>query len=126
MVSQSHPSGDAKSAAPEVVRFMEGETLCGLRVAAWRETHPEFGDKFGHTYSEHWSTPSQSPKVTVERLFTEADVRKLIAQREALAEALAVIADGTAPPDQHGHYLAHREAVKIARAAIAKATGEAA
>jgi hypothetical protein len=33
-------------------------------------------------------------------------------------EALSEIARGAAPADQHGHYLAHREAVRIARAAL--------
>lgn len=34
---------------------------------------------------------------------------------ERLRAALALIAVGTTPPEQHGHYLAHREAVRIAR-----------
>ena len=38
---------------------------------------------------------------------------------ERLRDALAKIADGSTPPEPHGHYLAHRHAVKIARAAIA-------
>lgn len=61
-------------------RDMAGETVCGFRVAAWRETHPEHGDRFGHRYSEHWSTPSSHPSVKVERLFTEEQLRAALAQ----------------------------------------------
>lgn len=35
-----------------------------------------------------------------------------------LETALVGIARGDVPPDQHGHYLAHRAAVKIARGAL--------
>jgi hypothetical protein len=59
-----------------VERDISGETVCGFRVAAWRETHPEHGDKYGHAYSEHWSTPNtRDPRVKVERLFTEDQLR---------------------------------------------------
>jgi hypothetical protein len=37
---------------------------------------------------------------------------------ERLEAALELIARGDVPPDQHGHYLAHRAAVKIARDAL--------
>ena len=37
---------------------------------------------------------------------------------ERLEVALSAIARGDVPPDQHGHYLAHREAVRIARDAL--------
>lgn len=70
------------SEQPAALRDIAGETVCGFRVAAYRETHPEHGDKYGHRYSEHWSTPSQNPAVKVERLFTEADVRALIGGRD--------------------------------------------
>jgi len=64
----------------DVVRDIASETVCGLRVAAYRETHPEHGDKYGHTYSEHWSTPNtRNPAVRVERLFTETQLRAAIA-----------------------------------------------
>lgn len=33
-------------------------------------------------------------------------------------DALRKIAEGLTPPDEHGHYLAHREAVRIAREAL--------
>lgn len=36
-----------------------------------------------------------------------------------MKDALAKIADGSTPPEPHGHYLAHRHAVKIAREALA-------
>lgn len=69
----------ARPEAGEVERDMCGETVLGMRVAAYRETHPEHGDKYGHSYSEHWSTPSKHPNVKVERLFTEQQVRDLLA-----------------------------------------------
>ncbi|MBI1620314.1 Lar family restriction alleviation protein [Aquamicrobium zhengzhouense] len=59
-----------------VGRDAAGETVFGLRVAAYRETHPEHGDRYGHAYSEHWSTPNYNhPNVKVERLFTEDQLR---------------------------------------------------
>jgi hypothetical protein len=81
---------------PLVERDMSGETVCGFRVAAYRETHPEHGDTYGHIYSEHWSTPnSRNPKVKVERLFTEsqldeafATITRLTAERDALRGAV--------------------------------------
>lgn len=36
-----------------------------------------------------------------------------------MKEALATIADGSAPPIPHGHYIAHRRAVDVARVALA-------
>ena len=91
--SEAQPSGSS-----EVERDMTGETVCGFRVAAWRETHPEHGDKYGWKYSEHWSTPSsRNPAVRVERLFTEAQLRAARSEaqpsgydglRQALAEAI--------------------------------------
>jgi hypothetical protein len=69
----------------DVVRDMSGETVQGFRVAAWRETHPEHGDKYGHIYSEHWSTPNtRHPAVTVERLFTEGQLRASFSRADAL------------------------------------------
>lgn len=38
-----------------------------------------------------------------------------------LRQALERIARGETPPDEHGHYLAHREAVRIAREALGSA-----
>ena len=46
------------------------------------------------------------------------DIEAVLAERVRLRKALATIAEGITPPQRHGHYLAHREAVKIARAAI--------
>lgn len=40
------------------------------------------------------------------------------AEIERMREALEQIADGSAPPIPHGHYLAHRHAVNLARAAL--------
>lgn len=61
-------------------RHLSGETVCGFEVAAYRETHPEHGDQYGHTYSEHWSTPNtRDPRVKVERLFTETQLREALA-----------------------------------------------
>jgi hypothetical protein len=76
----------------DVTRDISGETVCGFRVAAYRETHPEHGDKYGHRYSEHWSTPSRNPAVKVERLFTEEQLRAALRssqeKEQALREAL--------------------------------------
>lgn len=45
-------------------------------------------------------------------------IRRLLAENAALREAVTAVADGSVPPEQHGHYLAHRAAVKVARAAL--------
>lgn len=42
-----------------------------------------------------------------------------IIEAKRLREALSEIARGETPPEQNGHYLAHRQAVKVARAALA-------
>jgi hypothetical protein len=85
----------------EVERHLSHETVCGFKVAAYRETHPEHGSKFGHSYCEHWSTPNnRDPRVTVERLFTEAQLREALFTRpqpavldEVGREAIARIVD---------------------------------
>jgi hypothetical protein len=65
--------------AQDVTRDIAGETVHGFRVAAYRETDPEHGDKYGHTYSEHWSTPNtRNPAVRVERMFTETQLLKAL------------------------------------------------
>jgi hypothetical protein len=67
--------------ANEVERDLAGETVLGFRVAAYRETHPEHGSKYGHHYSEHWSTPNtRNPAVKVERLFTEDQLREALSR----------------------------------------------
>jgi len=60
---------------------------------------------------------------TVLALLDERDaaanrISELEARVGVLEGAMSKIADGKTPPDQHGHYLAHREAVEIARAAL--------
>lgn len=76
-------------------RDITGETVLGMRVAAYREpVEVEGVGNVGHRYSEHWSTPGQG----AERLFSEADVRHafttLRAERDQAVEALndAVVA----------------------------------
>lgn len=64
-------------------RDMCGETVMGMRVAGWRE-ESRYGPEYGYTTSYHWSTPGAGA-VNVERLFTEADVRKM---REPLCEEI--------------------------------------
>ena len=80
----------AREIDPNPERDISGETRFGLRVAAYRETHPEHGDKFGHSYSEHWSTPNWShPQVKVERLYTEDQlIAALLSERTASEAAL--------------------------------------
>ena len=45
------------------------------------------------------------------------------AELERMREALRQIADGSAPPIPHGHYLAHRRAVDVARQALSVKAG---
>jgi len=47
-----------------------------------------------------------------------ADINALLDSHADLVDALKLIAEGTAPPIPHGHYLAHRHAVNIARSAL--------
>lgn len=52
---------------------------------------------------------------------TREDVTALIQSADMairLREVLKRIAEGNVPPDEHGHYLAHRAAVNEARAAL--------
>ena len=42
---------------------------------------------------------------------------------ERMREALEMIAEGSAPPIPHGHYLAHRRAVDVARVALSVKAG---
>jgi hypothetical protein len=44
-----------------------------------------------------------------------SEIQRLRGEVERLRGALDTIAEGTAPPIPHGHYLAHRRAVDIAR-----------
>ena len=43
---------------------------------------------------------------------------------EELERALGEIAEGSAPPIPHGHYLAHRHAVNVARVALRQALSD--
>lgn len=71
------------SEADGVTRYLNREEVLGFEVAAYRETHPEHGDTYGHRYSEHWSTPnSHDPRVKVERLFTETQLRAALAKEQ--------------------------------------------
>lgn len=47
-----------------------------------------------------------------------ASHRKMREEHERFRTALGTIAEGTVPPPKHGHYLAHRAAVKLARQAL--------
>lgn len=49
-----------------------------------------------------------------------AALLELLNSRRDLLAALNSIAEGVTPPEQHGHSLAHREAVRIAREAVRK------
>ena len=48
---------------------------------------------------------------------------KAKAENARMREALRQIADGSAPPIPHGHYLAHRRAVDVARVALSVKAG---
>lgn len=52
-----------------------------------------------------------------------ATLKGAIAERDALKAVLQQIAKGETPPEPHGHYLAHRECVRVARSALAAAEG---
>jgi hypothetical protein len=64
----------------DIVRTMYGETVMGMKVAGYRWETPipiELqGSETMPSYASHWST---GPKDSV-RLFTEPDVRNLIAE----------------------------------------------
>lgn len=54
-------------------------------------------------------------------------VMRVSAERDEAVTVLTEIAKGETPPEQHGHYLAHRQAVKAARTflqSIARETGK--
>ena len=60
---------------------------------------------------------------TIRAQEAEAALASAQAENERLREALSEISRATTPPEQHGHYLAHRSAVKIARAALSNTDG---
>lgn len=47
-------------------------------------------------------------------------IEDLAAERDRYLAALQAIARGTVPPPKEGHYLAHREAVRLAREALSQ------
>ena len=51
------------------------------------------------------------------------ELDKAKAENARMREALEQIADGSAPPIPHGHYLAHRRAVDVARQALSLKAG---
>lgn len=75
-----HPARPATSAASEgeVERTIDGETVLGFKVAAWRYLGPKDNARFGYRLCEHWSTPGNYPQ-KVERLFTETQLRAALA-----------------------------------------------
>ena len=87
----------AEAGERDVERHLSHETVCGFKVAAYRETHPEHGAKYGHSYSEHWSTPNtRHPDVKVERLFTEAQLRAALSTPATLDNTAVEVETG--PP----------------------------
>lgn len=83
-------------------RDMSGETVMGMRVAAYRhpvdcppDCDPDEWLRFfrgspPNTYAEHWSTPG-AHRTDVERLFAESDVRAMIAAtQQATGEGVAL------------------------------------
>lgn len=69
-----HPKAPAEGAGDE--RTIDGETVLGFKVAAWRYQNASDADgaPYGYRYCEHWSTPGNGAKA-VERLFTETQLR---------------------------------------------------
>lgn len=45
-------------------------------------------------------------------------IETLAARVEELEGVMRQVAEGLVPPDPHGHYLAHREAVRLARSTL--------
>jgi hypothetical protein len=62
-------------------------------------------------------------KTLVERLRAKRTILRLEAASriEELEAAMGDIAEGLVPPIPHGHYLAHRHAVNVARVALRQA-----
>jgi hypothetical protein len=96
----SRPTTPEAQLAEEDGRDLSGETYLGLRVAAWRE-ESRHGEKYGHVYSEHWSTPGAGAK-NVERLFTESQVAVLTAQlaAQSAVDGYALASRPTTPEAQ--------------------------
>jgi hypothetical protein len=69
-----------------VERTIDGESVGGFKVAAWRYLGPQDDDgaRFGYRYCEHWSTVGNHPK-KVERLFTEDQLLAALTPKEAPA-----------------------------------------
>jgi hypothetical protein len=96
------------------------ETTAELRRLAEKATA---GTASGSTYwANHldcirWQDATQ-PSAIIALLDAQAELRGEV---ERLREALTVIVDGKVPTQhQNGYYLAHRNAVYVARAALAK------
>lgn len=111
-------------------RDMEGETVLGMRVAAWREPvrcPPDvdpaaFEEMFRHgkpnTYAEHWSTLREG----AERLFTEADVHAALSRlREERDRYRLALARAATSMEEHRDGLWGPASVQELRAAIARA-----
>ncbi len=79
-------------AAEDVHRTMDGETVGGFRVAAWRYIGPQDPDdaRYGYRYCEHWSSVGNVPK-KVERLFTEEQLRAAMLSAAPAPEGGAVM-----------------------------------
>lgn len=85
-------------AAEDVHRTMDGETVGGFRVAAWRYIGPQDPDdaRYGYRYCEHWSSVGNVPK-KVERLFTEEQLRAAMLSAAPAPEGGAVMRAEDAP-----------------------------
>jgi hypothetical protein len=66
----------------DVIRTLSGERVAGHKVAAWRYRAHADQDSWPYRYCEHWSTPGEGAR-DVQRLFTEDQLRSLIATHEA-------------------------------------------
>ena len=111
-------------------RDVSGETAFGLRVAAWRYRQGDETEKLPHHYAEHWSTPGAGAR-GVERLFTEDQVRTLLAtaaadkaEKERLL-GLAMTANGQKNETER-LLIAERERSATLQARIAELEGDAA
>ena len=113
----------ALRAQAERVRVLEGE----LKTAGmYTEAHERLDD-----LARERIAAAEARAEAAERRAGEAEAR-VIAEMEyanssrniaaRLHGALAEIARGDVPPEKEGHYHAHREAVRIARAALLPAT----
>ena len=69
-------------------------------------------------------TLSNRETMSAEAMHTVALLESAASRIEELEAAMGDIAEGLVPPIPHGHYLAHRHAVNVARVALRQALSD--